>query len=225
MAFKSGFNYLKSSLYRTLPKSFSSRLDAYRNRLIYDKSKLLFFHIPRSAGTSVATSLYGKSILHVKASQYQKMFPKHFDECTTFSIFRDPVDRFLSSFKFIKSAGSKHLDIDYQELYSTKVFSTPSTFLRFLVDNPDKIYIDNVFHPQCDFIISNEGNLLVDHVFHFSNLSEVEDFIRRQKTNFCLPLSNSSSYKFSSTSLSCEDHACLNYLYKADFNFFHSIKC
>ena len=75
--------------------------------MICHKSKVIFIHIPRTAGTSVEKAFVGKdwfnidvSTKHIYASTARDYYAEFWDEYFKFSIVRNPWDRMLSLSKF-----------------------------------------------------------------------------------------------------------------------------
>ena len=172
MSFKSGFSRFRSTAYRSLPLAIHSRIDCFRNKLRYQKcsSKLLFIHVPRSAGTSISRYMYGTSVLHVSASSFLASHPKFFCDNFSFSFLRHPFSRFLSAYKFVRANGSSHLSIDYHKIYSSPSFESPLTFARFIRDNPSTLYCDHIFTPQFTYVCDKSCKPLVNFLGRFEEL-------------------------------------------------------
>ena len=70
------------------------------------KSKgVLFIHIPKAAGSSISLSLYGIQVGHIPAKKYYLSNRKEFADIKSFSIVRDPINRFTSAYYFLCSGG------------------------------------------------------------------------------------------------------------------------
>jgi len=75
--------------------------------MIVDDQKLIFIHIPKNAGTSVEAFLghypmIGVELKHIGISEVKKRFPKAYNSYRKFTIIRNPYDRMVSWFFFLK---------------------------------------------------------------------------------------------------------------------------
>ena len=71
------------------------------------RNKIIFIHVPKTAGVSIIRSLFGDVTLesHRNFQFYQKIFRKDFENYFTFSFVRNPWDRLYSSYMFLKKGG------------------------------------------------------------------------------------------------------------------------
>lgn len=69
---------------------------------ICDDLRLVFVHIPKNAGTAVETSLRMRATGHKKWNVYRDIYPREWGEYRSFAIVRDPVERFVSCFRYAK---------------------------------------------------------------------------------------------------------------------------
>lgn len=69
-------------------------------RELYDNTKVIFVHIPKCAGTSIAHTLYGTHTWHWKSSELRFINRQKFDSYFRFSIVRNPWDRLYSTYKY-----------------------------------------------------------------------------------------------------------------------------
>ena len=73
----------------------------------FDEHRCIFVHIPKCAGISLVKSLFGDFDLgHAGIKRYQIMFgPAEFNRYFKFTIVRNPFDRLVSAFFFMKKGG------------------------------------------------------------------------------------------------------------------------
>lgn len=67
--------------------------------------RLLFIHVPKNGGTSISTALYGGSPGHKTAWFYRCAAPEFYKAASPMAVLRDPVERFLSAYWFIRRGG------------------------------------------------------------------------------------------------------------------------
>ena len=144
---------------------------------ICHERKLIFIHIPKNAGTSIIKAMGVENMFMDKTiEEYKEHYDEYWDKYKKFTVVRDPVDRFVSAYKFARMKESgwfsatgeeglekhKHYDLcnemDINE-YTTYLFKNSKQFNRWNV-------------PQT-FIISNKNNEIeIDYYVRFENLQE-----------------------------------------------------
>jgi len=87
--------------------------------VIHHKHKLIFIHIARTGGTSIEQALVEKDwgevdidTKHLKASQAKDLYSKFWKEYTTFTVVRNPFDRFVSMYE--TGWWGKGLDVSFK---------------------------------------------------------------------------------------------------------------
>src|SRR5690625_2614056 len=70
----------------------------------FDQYHSIFVHIPKTAGVSVAHSLFEiKTAYHVRVSKYQIIFSQdEYNQYFKFAFVRNPWDRLVSAYRFLK---------------------------------------------------------------------------------------------------------------------------
>lgn len=77
----------------------------------FDHYRYLFIHITKTAGTSVAISLFGELPYHYTAVQYRVIYGrKTFNRYFKFAFVRNPWDRLYSAYSFLKNGGWNNED-------------------------------------------------------------------------------------------------------------------
>ena len=150
------------------------------------KSKTIFIHIPKIAGTSLVKAIYGNMSKegHRKISFYQEILGREIEEYFTFCFVRNPYDRLYSSFKFLENGGMNIHDRNAFEIY----LSSYKDFEDFVINGLDKEIINKITHfiPQTDFICSRKGKVLVDFVGRYedliSDVNILSDKLRKEIT-------------------------------------------
>ena len=135
---------------------------------------LFFIHVPKTAGMSVHMTLYGRPLGHITLSSLQERYPRTMARIRTAAVVRDPVDRFLSAFHFLKRGGMNEFDAEFAARY-LQPYATPG-------DLADAIGREDVrrwllregfhFRRQVDFIRGLNGKIQIDHLFAWERLEE-----------------------------------------------------
>jgi hypothetical protein len=166
------------------------------------KAGLWFVDIPRTSSTSVK-----KVLGHAFGKEYRKTFeretnarvrnkcfsdhtnarvikkylsPKIWDELFSFSIVRNPWDRFLSLYKFRQANGDLPKDVDF------KSYVLSLNNIRYRDKNSP--FCQPYYHmSMSDFLMDSSDNLLVKKVFLFEERSVLTEELNKR---FNLNLSN-----------------------------------
>lgn len=132
--------------------------------------KCIFVHIPKNAGLSVSYALFGNTGgSHRKIKDYQELFSRRaFIKYYKFTFVRNPWDRLVSTYFFLKEGGVTEKDRIWSEdhLSSYKDFKT---FVKLWL-NEENISNSLHFQKQCDFLQDNQGNLSIDFIGRFENI-------------------------------------------------------
>ena len=140
--------------------------------------KLLFLHIPKCAGVSLAEALEKKTSVRRQGPhcKYGEIFLSKGglarEDYFVFTFIRNPWDRLVSTFFYILKGGRAEIDIRRRDLYLRKYRGDFRSFVLDIenwidIKESDSIYHDQFiphFRPQNEFICDNSGNVLVDFV-------------------------------------------------------------
>ncbi|WBA17100.1 sulfotransferase family 2 domain-containing protein [Salinivibrio kushneri] len=185
---------------------------------------ILFIHIPKAAGSKVSLDLYGSQIGHKKAKDYY--FNDHSSFCLvpTFTIVREPIDRFLSAYNFLTSGGLSKKDRDFNREVLSKCSSVNEFIEKEMSVNSLNVYKVPHFESQYEYVYSR-GTLLVDFVFKLEDLVEgkisISDvFNLRREINFSDIKNRSKEKKFSHADLTEKSIHTLKEFYHKDYEVF-----
>jgi hypothetical protein len=140
---------------------FGWRLDeAIRRR------NLIFVHVPRVAGTSIAQALYGpRCTRHHSIRYFKTVAPQFWAGADSFALLRDPFDRFASAYAFVRSGGTESCRLSDVFVRQTAHLRNVDDYLSFLEER-DALSLDFVMRPQSWFICDLEtGVPLVKRLF------------------------------------------------------------
>lgn len=177
-------------LSRILPMQLRMRLADLRGRGVYsnyaDQYKCIFIHIPKAAGTSVTQALFGPISRHVPYFEYEQANPRKFREYFKFTFVRNPWDRLLSAYIFLKKGGLNQMDKAWAEANIARY----DTFEQFVTQwvNEENIWSWVHFMPQHYFICDGELNLKMDFVGRFETLARDFPHVQQQLGLAATPL-------------------------------------
>lgn len=158
---------------------FLTFLRSYRNgffpfpyRKYMHKNKLIFIHIPRTGGTSILKLMAGKEKErdHSPWFQYKNSCPWAFKHYFKFAIVRNPWDRFVSVYKYLKKGGNG----DKYDLFIRDYLNKYEDFTDFVLNGFPDLYFRNIllFMPQTYYICDLKNQIMVDEIIKFENLNE-----------------------------------------------------
>lgn len=170
------------TLKKIIPFGLRVRLADSRGRGVYcgypDQHKCIFIHIPKAAGTSVTNALFGPVSRHVPYFEYERANPRKFSEYYKFTFVRNPWDRLLSAYIFLKKGGLNEMDHTWAEEHLSQF----ETFEQFVVEwvNEENVWSWVHFVPQCHFICDDSGSIKMDFVGRQENMSADFDVVKKR---------------------------------------------
>ncbi len=140
----------------------------------------IFVHVPKAAGISVGFSLYGrKAGDHRTIKDYKLCFTKRqFTSYFKFTFVRNPWDRLLSAYLFLKKGGRNEQDKKWALRYLNKYDSFDDFVTNWV--NEDNIHLGLHFRPQCEFVCSKNGTPEVDFIGYFENIDNDFEYIKNK---------------------------------------------
>lgn len=145
-----------------------------------DFYKCIFIHIPKNAGMSVCYALFGNHAgSHRRLRDYYNVFPEStIREYYKFAFVRNPWDRLVSTYVFLKKGGMTDKDKAWADANLSE-YDDFGTFVRKWI-NPENIYTYIHFIPQFEFVIDKNGESGVDFVGRFENLNRDFETVAQQ---------------------------------------------
>jgi hypothetical protein len=146
----------------------------HRRRLAaIERAGALFIHIPKNAGMSISRALYGEQIYHPSIRYYLRFAPKRVRRLPSFAIWRDPVERFVSAFRFARAGGNPANRVSMAFRTSYMAFETLDDALDH-VEAAHSVYdLDHIFRPQFWYVADWAGRIAVDHLFRFDQMDSI----------------------------------------------------
>jgi hypothetical protein len=140
------------------------------------RTGLLFVHVPKCAGSTVEAQL-GVEHGHRSAVYFRAADPRLFAELWKFSIARNPFDRLVSAFHYLKGRTRSYRDRAWAE----EVLGACPDFATFAVRLAEPAFRESVlawlhFQPQWYYLCDRDGRLLVDEV---ARVEAIDEFAAR----------------------------------------------
>lgn len=174
-----GFALIRPRRFRRLQaRRRTANADGYSYRP-FDENRCIFVHIPKTAGVSVSQSLFGNLAGgHDSIATYRLVFPyREFSAYFKFAFVRNPWDRLLSAYNFLRGGGMYEGDRAWAERY----LSPYADFNDFVERGLRSKEVINRAHfmPQYRFLCPpGSRRILVDFVGYFEDLEEDFAYVR-----------------------------------------------
>ena len=145
----------------------------------FDQFQCIFVHIPRSAGVSVATSLFGNlGGGHLSIREYMLLFPENvYKQYYKYTFVRNPWDRLVSVFQFLKQGGFDANDSAWAETHISHINDFNDFAGEWL--NAERMRMKIHLRPQTYFTHMN-GTLQLNFVGRFESLDHDFDAVARR---------------------------------------------
>ncbi|MCV3392122.1 sulfotransferase family protein [Campylobacter sp. IFREMER_LSEM_CL2101] len=186
------------------------------------KYNCIFIHVPKAAGTSIEKAIYETDKWltgHAKAKDYNQV---EFQKFFSFGFVRNPYDRIVSAFHYLKNGGGS--DIDAQ--WAKENLSCYKNFHDFVLDLKNKQIQEKIlswmhFEPQYRFLCDNEKNIMVNFVGKVENIQEDFNYIITMlQINRKLSHANKNTHLHYTNYYTHETYKIIRELYKDDFELF-----
>ena len=182
------------SYFNSIGITLRSRIADLRGRGVYEgwpnSYKAIFIHIPKTAGTSIAQALFGGS-RHVPYIEYKRANPYKFERYFKFSFVRNPWDRLVSTFFFLKKGGVNEMD----RRFAAEQLAKYDSFDKFVNSwlTRENVWSWVHFRPQYHFICDSSLRRQVDFVGRTETIGADFNYV-------CQRLGVSASLKWSNRS-------------------------
>lgn len=142
---------------------------------INHEKKLIFINIPKNAGTSIIKAMGVENLYMDKTiGEYKEHYQEYWNDYTKFTSIREPIDRFISAYKFARmdqsgwfsATGEESLEKHHH--YDLCNSMNINEYTSYIYKNPKEF--DLWIIPQT-FIISNENKEIeIDYYVRYENL-------------------------------------------------------
>ncbi|EMZ8123811.1 sulfotransferase family 2 domain-containing protein [Campylobacter coli] len=190
----------------------------------HDKYKCIFIHVPKVAGSSIERVIYQTDkwlVGHVKASDYTKFDKDKFDSYFSFGFVRNPYDRVVSAYHYLKNDSPDPCDIKWGRLHINNL-----TFEEFILSLQDEefkeeILSKNYFSFQYKYLCDKNMNILVNFIGKFEKLDndfkKILNILRRKDSLVHINKSKHLNYRDYYNS---QTYKIIREIYRDDFEIF-----
>lgn len=151
--------------------------------VISHRYKLIFIHIPKTGGSSIACPGYKGVLLpylgetdivrgsHPSAGDLKKKFPDEWNNYFKFAVVRNPWERLVSSYFYFLG---KIVGKDFDKKVETELGKKIAAFKNFhaFCRNLNQLPLDAHFSSQLDFITDEDENVIMDKVCRLEKINE-----------------------------------------------------
>lgn len=146
----------------------------------FDQYQCIFIHVPKCAGQSIRSTLFENLLPgHIQASTYQLVFPRSlYESYYKFTFVRNPWDRLVSAFMFMKAGGAHQKD----RLWAETNLSGFTGFDDFIKKGLGHETVQSWphFRPQADFLKGQNGKIELDFIGRFENIREDFEVVKNK---------------------------------------------
>ena len=194
--------------------------------LNHDK-KLIFVHIPKTAGTSIYKALGffdGRGLIgHRPIEEYKENYGEYWNRYLKFAVVREPIDRFISAYKFARTyenfwnSADPESHLPKHKHYELCNECDINGYVNYLYENPGSHHIATL--PQSWFVKNKSGEIEVDYIAKYENLDSDLKKIgidNIEKLNVSEPIRDESILKLTRRSKNI-----LHEIYESDYDLFY----
>ena len=197
-----------------------------RPRAVQDAAGCIFVHIPKTAGMSVCKTVYGTEELlgHAPAHAWQRLDPARFRDLFVFSLMREPADRFVSAFYFLKAGGLTERDKAWGARHLAP-YQTPEELLGAMANPLVRGRIMSWLHfiPQHWYLTDRRGRVIVDYIGRVETFDESMAEITRRLGLDRAPARENVSRRPPQVDLGPQARARLDRLYAGDYRLYRAL--
>lgn len=180
---------------------------------------LLFIHVPRNGGTSVASALGLPFSSHHSARFYKSALGSGFSNVHCIAILRDPIDRFLSSYFFVRGGGTPQIPLSSNYKRQTKSIKTIDQYIAYLTSRRGSVdSLDPVMRTQAFFVLDSNGSPIPQ------TMGPIDYIIRHIKSLGHSPIEHLNQSIRKNVRLTDDQVRVIRKLYEIDFDLFNAYR-
>lgn len=159
--------YYESDIYDRFCAALPAAMRAFHWRIdpAFKARKLIFIHVPRAAGVSVAEAMGARPLSHYSMRYYRAVAPRFAAEAESFAVLRDPFERFASAYAMVRSGGAERVRLSPPFREQTAHIRSVDDYLDWL-ERRTPLQCDHVMRPQSWYVTDPKtGAVLVKRLF------------------------------------------------------------
>jgi hypothetical protein len=143
----------------------------YPYRAFSRRHRCVFIHVPRTGGSSVLEALGTPDCrYHAPYWVYMQADPRKFAAYFKFSFVRNPWDRAVSTYFYLREGGCGPADASLCARINARCPTFDSFVMDFLTE--ETIHEHGLFVPQYLFLYDHAGTCMMDFVGRFENMAK-----------------------------------------------------
>jgi hypothetical protein len=180
---------------------------------------ILFIHVPKCAGMAVSNALYGCQVKHATIRWYRQRCDT-LARLPSFAVLRDPVERFVSAYRYAKGGGGAHNRVSPIFYDQYRNFRGIDEAIDHVESAPTPYGVDHIFRPQHWFVECRSGKIAVDRFFSIDD-PELAELVRTHSDRTIETLNQSMTPKIETTASQAER---IRRLYRRDMEIYATLR-
>lgn len=139
-----------------------------------------FVHVPRTAGMSIATTLYDRFLGHFPIDDLLAVPDLELRNLPRFAVVRNPWERLASAYSFAaRGTGESRISAEIAPHVGRQLRSVPSfeRFVKEWLPRRDPMSLDGVLRPQVYYVVARDGTTPFDHIGRHNDLRATEGWL------------------------------------------------
>lgn len=208
---------LRTAIRGTAGEANFDRLDAWRRWRHYRRAGVVFIHVPKAAGSTVANCLYGKRLGHHRAIDLMHERPEEWRRLQKVAVLREPVERLLSAYTFVFAQGTEEGAVRWRPEYNEPKMQDLDYFVQSYLGTQDLRGADPVFHPQAWYVGDDDTIVHADvECYPVHQLQHLLDSVPAPRQRRLITRSNAQPHRYRPT-MSSDSRKVVDRVYAADF--------
>ena len=187
--------YVPVGIARRLHQARGTNESPYLDAMV--SRNVIFTHVPKTGGTSIAKALFGSKTTHIPIYRYRVTHPALFARAFKFAIVRNPWDRIYSAFKYLHRVVGNRSFPDGE--WATEVLGEVQTFQQFVhrLEQPGyRLLVMSYIHfrPQLWWLSVPGQGMAMDYVGRLEHIQEAYQLVsERLGVDVDLPVTRTTS--------------------------------
>ena len=202
---------------RMMPRRLADRLRFDRARRAWRSADMVFVHIPKNAGVSISSVIYGRPLGHYSASDIVRRDPELLHQVYSFAVLRDPLQRAVSAYRFARAGSTAEMGVAEPHRYQTPEFGNFDSFVGAWLVGQNLDEVDGIFKTQSSYVVC-EGRVAVRDLFCLSDLPPLTAMLHsRMRADLVLDHRNATD-KHIDVTVSAESVDLIRHIYRQDYD-------